>query len=56
MNTEEQEISYYVVIEHEGDTARLECASLEEAKQVRRSFVNWGGYQSVRIDSKDPTG
>ena len=54
MNTEEQEMIYYVVIEHEGDTARLECASLEEAVRVRRSFVNWGGYQSVEILSKDP--
>lgn len=56
MNSKEQEISYYVVIEHQGDTARLECDSLEEAVRVRQSFVNWGGYQSVEIDSKDPTG
>lgn len=43
-------MTYYVIIEHEGDSARLECATLEEALEVRRSFVNWGGYQSVEIE------
>ena len=48
-------MTWTVVIEHEGEVARLECASLEEAKQVRRSFINYGRYQSVEIESKDPT-
>ena len=53
MNTEEQEISYYVLIEHEGETARLACATLEEAQQVRQSFVNYGKYQEVRIEVEE---
>ena len=36
-------MTYIVVIQHLGDTARLSCATLQEAELVRRSFVNWGG-------------
>ena len=49
-------MSYVVVIVQDGDTARLECASYEEALQVRQSFVNYGKCQSVEIERKDPTG
>ncbi len=34
---------YTVVINYRGETARLACATLEEAQMVRNSFVNWGG-------------
>ena len=34
-------MTYYVVIEQDGETARLACSTLEEAHQVRRSFENW---------------
>jgi hypothetical protein len=34
---------YTVVINHQGETARLPCESIEEAQMVRRSFINWGG-------------
>lgn len=36
-------MNYTVVIQQDGETARLPCFTLEEAEQVRRSFVNWGG-------------
>ena len=47
-------MSYTVVIQQDGDTARLPCASYEEAVQVRQSFVNWGRCQSVEIEVNDP--
>lgn len=34
---------YTVVINHQGDSARLACATLEEARLVRSSFIHWGG-------------
>lgn len=34
---------WFVVIIHEGEVVRLECETLEEARRVRTSFVNWGG-------------
>jgi hypothetical protein len=48
-------MSYEVVIVQDGETARLACASYEEAVQVRQSFINYGKYQSVEIERKDPT-
>ena len=45
-------MKYIVVIEQDGDTALLECASLEEAQLVRRSFVNYGKCSDVRIEVK----
>ena len=36
-------MNYIVVINHQGETARLACQSLEEAQMVRKSFINWGG-------------
>ena len=44
---------YTVVINHEGETARLDCETLEEAQQVRRSFVNYGRYQEITIEHND---
>lgn len=46
---------YNVVIVQDGDTARLPCASYEEAVQVRQSFVNYGKCQSVEIEVVDPS-
>lgn len=43
---------YIVVIVQDGETARLECSTLEEAQQVRQSFVNYGKCQSVEIEIK----
>ena len=34
---------YTVVINHNGESARLSCFTLAEAELVRQSFVNWGG-------------
>ncbi len=45
-------MTYTVVIQHLGEQARLLCASLEEALQVRQSFINWGGYQEVTIETQ----
>jgi hypothetical protein len=41
---------YQVVIIQDGETARLDCETLEEAQMVRRSFVNYGKCQSVTIE------
>jgi len=48
-------MKYTVIIEHEGEIARLECSSLKEAQEVRRSFINYGEYQSggIRIEASD---
>lgn len=43
-------MKYTVVILHDGECARLDCDTLEEAQLVRRSFVNYGKYQEVRIE------
>lgn len=45
-------MKYFVIIEQDGDIARLECDSLEEAQMVRRSFVNYGKCSDVRIEVK----
>ena len=48
-------MKYNVVIIQDGECARLECDSLEDARQVRQSFVNYGKCQSVTIEAKDAT-
>ena len=44
---------YTVVIHQDGETARLDCATYEEAVLVRRSFINYGKCQEVRIEKND---
>jgi hypothetical protein len=39
-----------VVIVQDGETARLKCATLEEAQQIRQSFVNYGKCQEITIE------
>lgn len=46
-------IKYTVVILQDGETARLECATLKEAQLVRQSFVNYGKYQEVVIEQTE---
>ena len=41
---------YTVVILKDGETARLECATFEEAQSVRQSFINYGGCQEIVIE------
>lgn len=41
---------FYVVIRHDGETARLECADMKEAMLVRQSFINYGKYQNQGIE------
>lgn len=36
-------MTYTVVINHQGEQARLVCDTRAEAERVRQSFVNWGG-------------
>ena len=48
-------MDYSVVITQDGERARLPCENFEEAQLVRQSFVNYGKYQSVVIEAKDPT-
>jgi hypothetical protein len=43
-------MKYQVVILQDGETARLDCETLEEAQNVRRSFVNYGKCQEVTIE------
>lgn len=45
-------MTYFVIVEQDGDIARLECETLEEAQMVRRSFVNYGKCSNVRIEVK----
>lgn len=47
------EAPYYVVTVQDGESARLGCATLEEAVVVKRSFVNYGKCQEVRIVSSE---
>lgn len=46
-------MTYAVVIQHNGETARLTCHTLEKAQKVRRSFVNYVVYQEVYIEIED---
>lgn len=41
---------YTVVILQDNEYARLECATMEEAQQVRQSFVNYGKCQEITIE------
>ena len=43
-------MKYTVVILQDGGQARLSCSTLEEAQQVRQSFVNYGKCQEVTIE------
>ena len=44
-------MTYTVIIQHQGEEAHLSCASLEEARLVRQSFINWGGMgYDIRIE------
>jgi hypothetical protein len=43
-------MNYVVVILQDGEYARLECTTLEEAQRVRQSFVNYGKCQEVTIE------
>lgn len=47
-------MGYIVLIKQNGETARLECATLEEAQKVRLSFVNYGKCESVTIERAKP--
>jgi hypothetical protein len=44
---------YTVVILQDGEYARLECDTLEEAQLVKQSFVNYGKYQEVVIEHSE---
>ena len=41
---------YQVIIKQDGETAYLDCETLEEAQSVHRSFINYGKCQSVTIN------
>ncbi len=43
-------MGYTVVILQDGEYARLECHTREEAQLVRQSFVNYGKCQEVVIE------
>jgi hypothetical protein len=44
-------MKYIVIIKDNGDIARLECETLEEAVLLKQAFLNHGVYQSVTIES-----
>ena len=41
---------YSVVIKQNDEFARLDCETLEEALNVKRSFINYGKCQEVTIE------
>jgi hypothetical protein len=43
-------MTYFVIVKQDGDTARLECETWEEAQMVRRSFVNYGKCSDVKTE------
>lgn len=43
---------YTVVITHNGEIARLTCATLDEAQNLKQAFINWGGYDQVTIEQE----
>lgn len=43
-------MKYIVIVEQDGDVARLECDSLEEAERVKVSFENYGKCQNICIE------
>ena len=51
--TRSAEMTYTVVILQDGERARLDCETYEEAVQVKRSFENYGKCQSIEIEPKD---
>jgi hypothetical protein len=46
-------MKYTVVILQDNEYARLECDTLEEAQSVKRSFINYGKCQEVKIEIKE---
>ena len=46
-------MTYFVIIEQDGETAQLVCKTLEEAQMIRRSFENYGKCADVRIEVED---
>ena len=42
-------MTYIVVVRKDGEEAHLACDSLEEAKSVRQSFINYGKCEDVYI-------
>lgn len=49
-------MTYTVIIFQDDGIARLVCASLNEAHEVRRSFINYGKCQDVRIEISNISG
>lgn len=45
-----ERMTYFVIVEQDGNTARLECKTLEEAQMIHRSFLNYGKCSDVRIE------
>lgn len=45
---------YIVVIMQDNEVAELECDTLKEAQEVRRSFVNYGKCQEITIKTTMP--
>ncbi len=46
-------MTYTVIIHYAGEEVCLGCVSMEEAEQVRQSFVNWGGMgYDIRIEER----
>jgi hypothetical protein len=43
-------MNYTVVILQDNEYARLDCTTLEEAQDIKRSFVNYGKCQEVKIE------
>lgn len=50
LGVDEVKPSYVVVIIQNNDEARLDCDTYEEALSVKRSFENYGKYESITIE------
>jgi hypothetical protein len=46
--------NYIVVIIDKGEVARLPCSTLAEAQNLKRAYLNWGGYEQVTIEQAKP--
>lgn len=44
-------MKYAVVILQDGEYAKIDCKTIEEAQSVRRSFVNYGKCQEVTVET-----
>lgn len=45
-------MKYVVIIKQDGETARIECETIQEAQKVKVSFENYGKCESITIEKQ----